>query len=76
MVICSIYKEDTLISNFDSRRIKKYQTIIDKYGDNDIYICKEAYDSYRRYCPDLYSLHTKRNKDLSEFWDLFRKDVI
>jgi len=64
--------EEDLLTNFHSKDLELYRKAIELFGDNTLYISCKAFDRNGRTLKDCYSLRTKKDKDRSDFWNLFR----
>jgi len=67
----------TLIENFSSHRLEKYEKAIELYSKIDpnhgLSISNITYDIHGRRYYGSYSLHiAKRPKDLYQFWDIYK----
>lgn len=60
----------TGVTNFQLDKLEVYKYCVYLHGDSDLFVLEETMYPYTWTGG---SLHCKRRKDLSEFWELFKK---
>ena len=59
------------ITNFKADKERLFKNAIAFCNERDLFIVREAYWRNGTKDPTMYSLRSKRNKDLSKFWRVF-----
>ena len=78
MYMTNIYEKDcfesyNLITNFKKEEESIYRKAIQLYGCDGLYITKDAYWRNGYKDDKLLALRCTQRKDLTEFWDIFKR---